>query len=120
MSQTVRSTLVGVTQMTAATEVDKFFGASSLEAARSWIDRGYHPIPIPYRKKKPVTKTWQELRLTHETATAYFSTGATNLGIILGDEYGSADVDCDCPEAIHLACHFLPETGLIFGRQSAP
>jgi len=29
-------------------------------------------------------------------------------------------VDCDCPEAITAAREFLPETGLIFGRQSKP
>jgi len=29
-------------------------------------------------------------------------------------------VDCDCPEAITAARELLPETGLIFGRQSKP
>jgi hypothetical protein len=38
----------------------------------------------------------------------------------LGDKYGSTDVDCDCPEAITAARELLPETGLIFGRQSKP
>ena len=38
----------------------------------------------------------------------------------MGDRYGTVDVDCDCPEAIAAARHVLPETALIFGRQSKP
>jgi hypothetical protein len=38
----------------------------------------------------------------------------------LGDKFGSTDVDCDCPEASRAARKLLPETGLIFGRQSKP
>jgi hypothetical protein len=40
--------------------------------------------------------------------------------VLLGDKFGSADVDCDCSEAITAARELLPETGLIFGRQSKP
>ena len=41
-------------------------------------------------------------------------------GLLLGDRFGSTDVDCDSPEAITAARELLPETGLIFGRQSKP
>jgi|SRR5215471_16982880 len=33
---------------------------------------------------------------------------------------GLVDVDLDCEEAIELAPLYLPETGAIFGRKSAP
>ena len=42
------------------------------------------------------------------------------IGVLLGEQSGSTDVDCDCPEAITAARGLLPETGLIFGRESQP
>lgn len=38
----------------------------------------------------------------------------------MGDKFGSTDVDCDCLEASTAARELLPETGMIFGRQSKP
>ena len=40
--------------------------------------------------------------------------------MLLGDEHGSADVDCDCFEAIAAARILLPTTGIVFGRPSKP
>jgi hypothetical protein len=55
-----------------------------------------------------------------EIAPQYFNGAAQNIGLLLGDKFGSTDVDCDCPEAIMGARKLLPETGLIFGRRSKP
>jgi len=87
---------------------------------RAWIRKGFSPVPVPYRSKKPVLDAWQQLEITIETAPAYFGNPALNIGVLLGDKFGSADVDCDCPEAIAAARELLPETGLVFGRQSKP
>jgi hypothetical protein len=40
--------------------------------------------------------------------------------VLLGDENGSADIDCDCAEAVAAAAEFALPTGMIFGRQSKP
>ena len=53
-------------------------------------------------------------------APHYFNGNPQNISLHPGDKYGSTDVDCDCPEAIAAARDLLPETGLIFGRQSKP
>lgn len=55
-----------------------------------------------------------------DVAPQYFNGKPQNIGLHLGDKYGSADVDCDCAEAITAARDLLPETGMIFGRQSKP
>ena len=89
-----------------------------LEGAKAWAARGFFPVPIPYREKKPIAEGWPNLRITADTAGQYFNSSKQNVGVLLGDDYGAADVDCDCPEAIWLAKALLPETGLIFGRQS--
>ena len=34
---------------------------SSLDAARSYLKRGWSPIPIPHGAKAPVLKAWQKL-----------------------------------------------------------
>ena len=91
-----------------------------LDAAIAWIQKGYSPVPIPHRSKRPVLKEWEQLEITTDAAPQYFNGNQQNIGVHLGDKYGSADVDCDCPEAISVARTLLPATGLIFGRQSKP
>jgi P4 family phage/plasmid primase-like protien len=91
-----------------------------LEAAIAWIRQGFSPIPVPYRSKGPIIAGWERLGITVEAAPLYFNGAALNIGLLLGDKFGSTDVDCDCPEAITAGRELLPETGLIFGRQSKP
>ncbi|MBZ5677978.1 MAG: bifunctional DNA primase/polymerase [Acidobacteriia bacterium] len=83
-------------------------------------EKGFSPVPVPYRSKKPVSTSWQRLEVTLETAPQHFNGQVQNIGVLLGDRFGSTDVDCDCPEAITAARNLLPETSLIFGRQSKP
>lgn len=87
-------------------------------AARCYIERGWFPVPLPPRAKRPLIDGWQELRLTLADVPKYFSNGA-NLGINLGAS-DLADVDLDCAEVLTLAPAFLPATGLVFGRWSSP
>ena len=91
-----------------------------LEAALDWCDRGYHPVPIPLRAKGPTLNDWQHTRIDATSAAKYFNCTDQNIGVLDGDEYGSADADLDCLEAITAGSFFLPETKLIFGRQSKP
>lgn len=89
-----------------------------LEAATAWIRQGFSPVPVPHRSKRPVLNWWERLEITADVASQYLSGAPQNIGLLLGDKYGSTDVDCDCPEAITAARKLLPDTGLIFGRQS--
>jgi hypothetical protein len=93
---------------------------TTLDAAIAWIQKGFSPVPVPYRWKRPILQGWEQLEITTEAATHYFNGKSQNIGLHLGDKYGSADVDCDCPEAITAARELLPETGMIFGRQAKP
>jgi putative DNA primase/helicase len=90
-----------------------------LAAAESYVGKGMFPVPIPTREKKPVINDWPALRLTSSDLPHYFNGKAQNIGLILGDERGTTDIDLDCPEAIATAPEFLPPTGMIFGRPSA-
>lgn len=86
----------------------------------SYLDRGWVPIPIPRGDKRPNTRGWQNLKVTKDTVGQYF-TNSSNVGILLGDpSRGLVDVDLDALEARELADTFLPQTGCIFGRPSAP
>src|SRR5215467_8873475 len=89
-----------------------------LDAAIMWIQKGFSPVPVPHESKRPVLEEWQRLEVTIEEAAKYFNCGPPNIGVLLGDKFGSTDIDCDCREAIMAAHELLPETGLIFGRQS--
>ena len=93
---------------------------SPLDAALRWIRRGFSPVPVPHMSKGPVIKEWQRIEMTTDQAPQYFNGAPQNIGVLLGDKFGSTDVDCDCAEAITAARELLPETGLIFGRQSKP
>src|ERR1017187_1608056 len=101
-------------------------GGSPLDAVLWWIDRGFLPVPVYDKSKKPFNpdhpkgKEWEKLRITPQTAAHYFNGGPQNFGVLTGDDFGSADVDLDCPEAVNAAAHYLPDTGLRFGRASNP
>src|SRR5579864_6647296 len=100
--------------------------ASPLDAALFWINLGFLPVPVKFRSKKPCNpdrpdgNQWQDLRIDRETASHYFNGVRQNIGVLLGDQNGSADVDLDCQEAMGVAPQFLPDTGIKFGRQSKP
>jgi hypothetical protein len=91
-----------------------------LEAARDWLARGFLPVPVPFRQKAPVLNGWQKLCLGAEDLTQHFDSRPQNIGILLGDDSGTADIDCDCLEAVAAALEFAPPTGMRFGRESKP
>jgi P4 family phage/plasmid primase-like protien len=94
---------------------------SPLNTALGYIKAGMAPVPVPHRKKGPVIGGWQKLRLTESSAPPYFNGGPMNIGVLLGEPSGwLADVDLDCAEARKLASYYLPPTGKVFGRESAP
>ena len=93
---------------------------STADIARGYLRRGWCPIPVPFKSKKPNTPGWQHSQLREEDLEKAFS-GKINIGVILGPKSsGLTDVDLDCPEAVALAPHFLERTGAIFGRSSNP
>jgi Bifunctional DNA primase/polymerase, N-terminal len=90
--------------------------SSRAEAATNYIGRGWAPIPLETGSKAPHTKGWTDLRISVADAHAYFDT-LGNIGLLLGQPSGNlVVVDLDCPEALALAAHFLPETRLISGH----
>lgn len=91
-----------------------------LGAAQRYIEHGLLPIPIPFREKAPKIPNWPSLRITRADLGEYFNGAPSNLGVILGDGYGTADVDLDSPEAVVIAGEFLPDTAMVFGRKSKP
>lgn len=96
--------------------------------ALDWIKREYFPVPIPHKSKNPGAPRaeggggsgWQKLRITAADVPKYFNGQQQNIGVLLGEPYGAADIDLDCPEAIAAAATLAPATGLIFGRTSSP
>lgn len=96
----------------------------ALDAALRWIGRGFLPVPVRFKSKKPYNpehpkgEGWEKLRITAENAARYFDGRKQNCGILTGDDLGSADVDLDCLEALRVASTFLPDTGIRFGRPS--
>lgn len=90
-----------------------------LDLAREYIERGWAVIPIPRGRKTPVLKEWPKLRITEADLHEYFNGQPKSIGVILGTPSGNLiDIDLDCPEAVSLAPHFLPDTLAIFGRAS--
>jgi putative DNA primase/helicase len=50
----------------------------------------------------------------------FFDGGPQNIGVLLGEPHGVADLDLDCDAAIEVAALLAPATGMIFGRASKP
>src|SRR5215210_7267788 len=94
---------------------------TSLDLARSYLGRGWMPLPVPYREKNPGFTGWQRFHVTEADLSQYFNGQPQNIGVLLGKASGDlADVDLDCAQAVALAQHFLPATGATFGRHSRP
>jgi hypothetical protein len=95
-------------------------GNNVLDAARAYLARAWHCVPLYRKTKKPVSARWEELRLEADDLQREFC-GDRNIGLLLGEpSHGLAGVDLDCTEALRLAAAFLPPTGAIFGRLRRP
>ena len=55
-----------------------------LAIALDYIGRGWNPVPVPFRMKKPVDDDWQRRIITEVTAAAHFNSGPQNIGVMLG------------------------------------
>jgi hypothetical protein len=87
------------------------------DAAIDYAKRGWKPVPLGRKTKKPTEKGWA----TRPFSPAQFNGNAQNVALQLGAASGGlVDVDLDCMDAIGLAPEFLPATGAIFGRRSKP
>src|SRR5437867_11948284 len=92
---------------------------TTLDAAQEYVSRGWQPIPVPHRSKKPVLNGWPDLRLSAADLARHFDGQPSNLGVLLGVPSGwLVDADLDCAEALRLAPALLPPTGSHFGRAS--
>jgi hypothetical protein len=95
---------------------------AALDIALDYIRRGWNPVPVDYRAKKPSAGNGWQLRIIDATnAPHYFNSGTKmNVGVILGpSSHGLTDVDLDCDEARAVAPYILPRTGAVFGRTSS-
>jgi hypothetical protein len=55
-----------------------------LDVALAYIRRGWNPVPIPFKKKKPIDRDWQNRIIDEATAPRFFNAGLQNIGIQLG------------------------------------
>lgn len=92
----------------------------AVEAAREYLRRGWMPVPVHAREKRPVPDAWQRFRVSEAEVPRHFSPGC-NTGLLLGEPSGwLVDVDLDCAEARELAAQYLPPTPVVTGRPSSP
>ncbi len=92
----------------------------TLEAAAQYVNRRLLLVPIPLGEKAPKIQDWPSLRITEPDLPKYFNGAPSNMGVLLGDHYGTTDIDLDSQEAISIASEFLPPTAMVFGRKSRP
>lgn len=89
------------------------------EIAFACLPRGWNPVPVAYREKRPIGDEWPKRRVTPDSVGVLFGASPLNVGVQLGSSSGGlTDVDLDCPEAIAIGSYLLPKTSLIFGRKS--
>jgi hypothetical protein len=93
--------------------------ADPLQVALSYIARGWNPLPLSRKTKKPIGSKWQWRIITAKTAARYFNGAAINIGVQFGPNSGGlTDTDLDCREAVDVADLLLPKTNASFGRKS--
>ena len=107
---------------TASSGAEDTTSAPSVAGALEAFRRGFTPVAIQARTKRPRGAGWQNLRWETEEAvrtsfTQWAEEGATNLGLSLGEaSSGLLDVDLDHPAAARLAAYYLPRTAMVSGR----
>lgn len=90
-----------------------------LDTARTYLRRGWKPLPVPFKSKNPGFLHWQNFNVTEADLSQYFNGQPQNIGVLLGQASGGlVDIDLDCYEAVTLAPSFLPGTNAAFGRAS--
>jgi hypothetical protein len=87
------------------------------DVALDYAKRGWKPVPVSRKTKKPIGKGWQTQPFTPEQFSGNEQNVAVQLGAVSG---GLVDVDLDTMIAIGLAPAFLPPTEAIFGHRSKP
>ncbi len=89
--------------------------ANTATIASDYVAKGYCPIPVRFKGKRPVNDAWTELRINTENIQAYFNNDNINIGVVLGQpSKGLIDIDFDDPDALKFASYFLPQTDCIF------
>jgi len=58
--------------------------ATPLDVARSYIARGWNPVPVRHRTKKPIGDEWQLRIINDANVAAHFNATPQNIGVILG------------------------------------
>jgi DNA polymerase I-like protein with 3'-5' exonuclease and polymerase domains len=96
------------------------FRCGRTDIAGRLLERGFVPVPLLFREKKPAIPEWQ--KLTREDVEARLQElfgKPCNIGVLLGTPSGGLiDIDLDCPEAARAAPLLLPPTGMVWGRPS--
>jgi putative DNA primase/helicase len=90
-----------------------------LDAALALIARGWNPVPVEFRSKKPIGREWQQRVINRTNVEQFFDGADLNIGAMMGaTSRGLTDVDLDCAEAITIAPYILTPTKAVFGRPS--
>jgi hypothetical protein len=90
-----------------------------IEFANDYIARGWNPVPVAWRTKRPIGDDWQTRKIDASNVTQHFNGAQLNVGVQLGpSSAGLTDVDLDCREAVSIAPYVLPPTPARFGRVS--
>ena len=94
---------------------------SPLRLARSYLERGWEPVPVKRMGKAPKHKGWLERTIDSSNIDDFFKGEDGNVGIKLGaPSSGLSDVDLDHSTAMKLAPMFLPPSASRFGRDAKP
>ena len=91
---------------------------SALEAAKSLLQIGLQPLPLPHKEKRCLEPDWPNLILSEDQLRAKFNGAPQNIGVLLGQASENiVDVDLDWSEAGQLAPFLLPDSWT-FGRNN--
>ena len=83
---------------------------SPLDLALSYIARGWNPVPVSRKTKKPIGKEWQNRVLTAKTAARHFNGSAINVGELSSLTTSCARPTSGCPDTKNIAPAHSPST----------
>ena len=62
--------------------------SAALQAAQAYVARGWNPLPLPFKAKKPTDNGWQKRVIREPDLPRHFNGAPQNVGIVLGPSSG--------------------------------
>ena len=75
--------------------------------ASDYARRGWNPVPVHFKAKKPIGKDWQTRVIREADVPKYFNGAPQNIGVVLGSSVAASPTSTSTAGRRWRSCHRL-------------